>query len=339
MIMKVLDMLNQERAAAERKKMIYSIKQGVAWCREEALLKQAAVSHEVKKWCMSQLKDNNVHIPAKAQYYKLLPSPSVEQSVEDADPESLPLLSVVSGDSSTSLATYVNIFPSKSTHSLGGREQEQMGSRTYFEVKVDRSPDDYENTALFPWPKSTSQTSELVLGCADTCWQPPVVQDSGTASVVPLCGEDLSSSSSQSSISDQRPSRFQHQGRGCVRQNRKHFGELIRAGIHADCTRTLEFFIDCPAEPTFSQERNNLHAMEVTQRFFETVSVQLERWYERKILEVEQQTELRVQQDRKELLQRISTLEKELQRLKTNDPDSENSWRSVGIFEKRMTAH
>ncbi|XP_044231264.1 ankyrin repeat domain-containing protein 6 [Thunnus albacares] len=314
---KVLDMLNQERAVAERKNMIYRIKQEVARSREEALMTQAVVSHEMKKWCMSQLKDMDVHIPAKAQYYKLLSSPSVEQSVADADLESLPLLSVISGDSSTSLATYVNIVPSRSTHSLGGTEQEQMRSRTYFEMKVDRSPDDYENTALFPLP--ASQTSGLLLGSTDPCWQPLGVQDNSTAAVVPLCGENFSRSSSQSSISDQGPSRIQHQGPGCDRQNRKHFGELIRAGIHADCTRTLEFFIDRPAEPTFSQERNNLHAMEVTQRFFETVSVQLERWYDRKVLEVEQQTELRAQQDRKELLQRISTLEEELQRLKTNE--------------------
>ncbi len=89
---------------------------------------------------MSQLKDVDVHIPAKAQYYKLLPSPSVEQSVAGADLESLPLLSVISGDSSTSLATYVNILPSKSAQSLGGPDQDQLGSRTYFEMKVDRSP-------------------------------------------------------------------------------------------------------------------------------------------------------------------------------------------------------
>lgn len=85
----------------------------------------------------------DVHIPSKAQYYKLLPSPSVEQSVADADPELLPLLSVVSGDSSTSLATYVNILSSNSTQSVRGTEQEQMGSRTYFEMKVDRSPGRY----------------------------------------------------------------------------------------------------------------------------------------------------------------------------------------------------
>ncbi|XP_037652419.1 ankyrin repeat domain-containing protein 6 [Sebastes umbrosus] len=320
---KVLDVLNQERAAAERKNLVYKIEQRAAQGREEALMTQAAVSHELKRWCMSQLKDMDVHIPAKAQYYKLLPSQSVEQSGAEADLEALPLLSVLSGDSSTSLATYVNILPFQSACSLGGPEQEQMGSRTYFEMKVDRSPDDYENTTLFPLP--ANHTSGLLLGSADPPWQPPGVQDGPiAAAVMSLCGEGFSSSSSQSSISAQGPRPTQQgQEHGCDRQDRIHFGELMsarrRVGIHTEGTRTLEFFIDRPAEPTFSQERNSQHAMEVTQRFFETVSTQLERWYERKITEVEQQTELRVQQDTKELLQKISKLEEELQKLKTNE--------------------
>ncbi|XP_042356771.1 ankyrin repeat domain-containing protein 6 [Plectropomus leopardus] len=319
--MKVLDMLSQERAAAERKNMIYKIEQRAAQGREEALMTQAAVSHELKRWCMSQLKDMDVHISAKSQYYKLLPSQSLEQSVADADLESLPLLSLVSGDSSTSLATYVNILPSKSTYSVGGPEQEQIGSRTYFEMKVDRSPDDYENTALFPL--HASPTPGLLLGSVDPVWQPPAVQDSCTAALRPLCAEGFSSSSSQSSISNQGGRLIQHQEHGSDGQDRKHFGELMCASrhtaMHTEGSRTLEFFIDRPAEPTLRQERNNQHAMEVTQRFFETVSTQLERWYERKIMEVEQQTELRAQQDNKELLQQISMLEEELEKLKTNE--------------------
>ncbi|XP_070776765.1 ankyrin repeat domain-containing protein 6 [Enoplosus armatus] len=251
--------------------------------------RQAAASQELKRWCVSQLRD----IPAKAQYYKLLHSPSVEQSVADADLESLPLLSVESGDSSTSLATYVNILPSKSAHG-----QEQMGNGACLNMRVDRSPDDYENTALFPLP--ANHTLGLLLGSVD-----------------PL--EGFSSSTSQSNISEHRPRLIQYQEHSYNRQWRRHCGELTSAQGRAEGTRTLEFFIDRPTEPTFSQERNNLHAMEVTQRFFETVSTQLERWYERKIAEVEQQTELRAQQDRGELLQRISALEEELQRLKTNE--------------------
>ena len=62
-----------------------------------------------------------------------------------------------------------------------------------------------------------------------------------------------------------------------------------------------------------------LCSCQVTQRFFETVSVQLERWYERKVAQVEQQTELSARQDKRELLQRINALEEELERLKTNE--------------------
>ncbi|XP_028251874.1 ankyrin repeat domain-containing protein 6 [Parambassis ranga] len=282
---KVLDMLNQERAAAERKNIIYKMEQEAAKGREETLTSQAALRHELKRWCTSQLKDMDVHMPAEPQYYKLQPSPSVEQSVAEADLESLPLLSVLSGDSSTSLATYVNILPFKPNNSAENSQLEQIGSRTYFEMKMNTSPDNYENTALCPLPAKPS--SGFMLGSADPPWQHPGVQDNAIAAVVPLCGEGFSSSS--------------------------------QSRIHTDSTTTLEFFIDRPSEPTFSQERKNLHAIEVTQRFFETVSTQLEHWCERKILEVEQQTELRAQQDRKELLQRITMLEEEIQRLTTNE--------------------
>uniref|UniRef100_UPI003AAF7A8F ankyrin repeat domain-containing protein 6-like n=1 Tax=Centroberyx gerrardi TaxID=166262 RepID=UPI003AAF7A8F len=284
---------------------------------------QAAVSHELKNWCTSQIRDMDLHIPTQPQYYKLLPSPSVDQSLADGDLESLPLLSVVSGDSSSSLATYVNVVPFPSSYNLVSPDQEQTASRKYFEVKVNRSPvvnlffylptpllsDNYENTALIPLP--AKHTSGVLVGPADPYWQPAGVQDTPkAAAIVALSGEGCSSSasSSRSNSSSREPRRTQH------RQHRKHRREPI--GAHG--TRTLEFFIDRPPEPTFSQERNNLHAVEVTQRFFETVSTQLERWYERKILEAKQQTELRAQQDRKQLLQRISRLEEELQRLKTN---------------------
>ena len=57
---------------------------------------------------------------------------------------------------------------------------------------------------------------------------------------------------------------------------------------------------------------------QVTQRFFETVSTQLERWYERKVLEARQQAEVAAREDREQLLRRVVSLEEELQRLRTN---------------------
>lgn len=38
----------------------------------------------------------------------------------------------------------------------------------------------------------------------------------------------------------------------------------VQQDLGSDPSRVLEFFIERPAEPTFSQERNHLHAVEVT---------------------------------------------------------------------------
>ncbi|XP_041828502.1 ankyrin repeat domain-containing protein 6 [Melanotaenia boesemani] len=280
--LKVLDMLTQERAAAEKKKMIYRMEQRAAEGRAEVLMTQTALRHELMSWCLSQLEDMDVPVPAEAHYHKLLLSPSVEQS----DLESVPLLS---GDSSASLATHINTQESRS-------EPEQTGSRTYFEMKVDRCSDESLNRTSLPPP--AERATDLLLVSAAPTWQSSGLQDS----LASAASDGGASSSSRSSISHQKPAVTIQQ-------------EPSRP---TDSTTVLEFYMDRPADPTFSQQRNNLHAIEVTQRFFDTVSAQLEHWCHRKILEVEQQTALRTQLDRKELVQRISMLEEELHRLKTN---------------------
>ncbi len=61
-----------------------------------------------------------------------------------------------------------------------------------------------------------------------------------------------------------------------------------------------------------------MHALEVTQYFFEAVTLQMERWYERKIEEARWQADQRAQADRTALLDRLSYLEEELRLLRTN---------------------
>lgn len=101
----------------------------------------------------------------------------------------------------------------------------------------------------------------------DPGWQLPAVQHSPFAGV-PLCGEGFSSSSSQCNISDHGPRVTPLQEQIFNRQHKEHFGELREthrsSTVHNDSTRALEFFINRPTEPTFSQERNNLHANEVS---------------------------------------------------------------------------
>lgn len=91
--------------------------------------------------------------------------------------------------------------------------------------------------------------------------------------------------------------------------------------IGATGFRTLEVFGDQPSKPSFAQERDNMHALEVTQYFFEAVSTQMERWYERKVQEARWQADQRAQADRATLIERIAFLEDELRMLRTNRDD------------------
>ena len=68
--------------------------------------------------------------------------------------------------------------------------------------------------------------------------------------------------------------------------------------------------------PSCAQERDNIRAVEVTQYFFEAVSTQMERWYERKLREARRQAEQKAQADRAALLDRITHLEDELRVLR-----------------------
>uniref|UniRef100_A0A671SQE9 Ankyrin repeat domain-containing protein 6-like n=1 Tax=Sinocyclocheilus anshuiensis TaxID=1608454 RepID=A0A671SQE9_9TELE len=209
---KVLEKLMQERVSAETMECHYRINQRATLERLADERKQVPYLKRrdaLQFWCMSKIQDLDVRMPAETQYYKLLHSPSVDHSLVDSDPEGLPLLSLISEESSSSLATYVNVLPSPGAG-----------------------------------PNNDVQSLE--------------------------------------------------------------FGD------------TLEVFSQRPVEATFIQERANLHAMEVTQRFFETVSTQLERWYERKIQEAQKVAEQKAMQDRASLLEKINTLEEELQKLRTN---------------------
>lgn len=59
-----------------------------------------------------------------------------------------------------------------------------------------------------------------------------------------------------------------------------------------------------------------MHALEVTQHFFEAVSTQLERWYERKVDEARSEAFQRMQAEKAALVERITHLEEELHLLR-----------------------
>uniref|UniRef100_A0A8D2D0D7 Ankyrin repeat domain 6 n=1 Tax=Sciurus vulgaris TaxID=55149 RepID=A0A8D2D0D7_SCIVU len=71
------------------------------------------------------------------------------------------------------------------------------------------------------------------------------------------------------------------------------------------------------SELTAPHVRDASQALELTQYFFEAVSTQMEKWYERKIEEARSQANQKAQQDKATLKEHIKSLEEELAKLRT----------------------
>ncbi|KAK9959540.1 hypothetical protein ABG768_009660 [Culter alburnus] len=320
---KVLEKLTEERVLAERMECHYRINQRATLEHMEGERKQQlAATNAVKSWCMSKIQDFEVQKPVETQYYKLLRSPSVDQSLVESDPEGLPLLSLVSEESSSSLATYVNVLPSPGAAPNTDVKSLEFGRR-YFEMKLNGSSDNYLNLTAPSMVKH--QPLSRKMATADPKWYRAELQEidvskSRSDKRDELC--DSSASSSLSTSSKQFNDSDTEPALGPAWKHSRHLKDRIKAHHtqtqQCGTMKTLEVFSQRPVEVTFTQERANLHAMEVTQRFFDTVSTQLERWYERKIQEAQTVSEQKALQDREDLLEKISTLEEELQRLRTN---------------------
>ncbi|XP_077095262.1 ankyrin repeat domain-containing protein 6 isoform X1 [Siphateles boraxobius] len=321
---KVLEKLTQERVSAERMECHYRINQRATLERMEGERKQqVAATNAVRSWCMSKIQDLEVRMPADTQYYKLLRSPSADHSLVDSDPEGLPLLSLVSEESSSSLATYVNVLPSPGPAPNTDVKSLEFGDalgRRYFEMKLNGSSDDYLNLTAPSMVKHKPLSRKLAT--ADPKWHQAELQEVDVSKPRSEEGDDLCASSSLSTSSKRFNDNDTEAALGPSWKHGRHLKDRIKAH-HAQTQlhgtmKTLEVFSQRPEEASFTQERANLHAMEVTQRFFETVSTQLERWYERKILEAQKVSEQKALQDRASLMEKIVTLEEELQRLHTN---------------------
>ncbi|KAG9336277.1 hypothetical protein JZ751_002624 [Albula glossodonta] len=333
---KILDKLTQERVSAERMECFHRIEQRVALERLEGEKRQqASVINELKSWCLSKVQ----HVEGRLRGRR--PSPSSSEVPPEADSDGLNGLSAPPGGTSGSPAPYANL--SGPAGDAAEHSTEEAPGKQYFVVQLDSSPDE----------KQPSEEPSVPIGNRSLPSSPRVVRpkDRALASTEPRRRrrsrdpQDLleprsrrdrhgyfSRASSLSPATGRRYTRLHseqdgdgHQERGRSRgrhHHRRHDLDQVQSRTVAvpqeAGRRTLEFLADRPAEPSLEQVRDNMHAVEVTQYFFEAVSAQLERWYERKIQEARWLAEQKAQQDQASLMERIACLEEELQLLRTN---------------------
>ncbi|XP_044025561.1 ankyrin repeat domain-containing protein 6b isoform X3 [Siniperca chuatsi] len=335
---RALDKMTVERVSAERSECLQRIeKQALQERLEAEKRQQASLVSELKSWCLSKLQNMEVRFTVDPSSSKLQRSSSVAKGLNEVNGAGLTVLPSGEGGSSQCLECHNS--PAFLESSRGEPSVAEDGSANhYFVVHVESSPDgvkaqnaEVTSPAAAKSPLSSVQVvrpKERSMICAKNQRKNQDLQDvdmveygvgggrNYRASSLSLVTECCCSSGTETRLI------VGEQGRDRGKHYKKHSqGRTKSRG--ATGLRTLEVFGDQPSEPSFSfaQERDNMHALEVTQYFFEAVSTQMERWYERKVQEARWQADQKAQADRAALIERITYLEDELRMLRTNRHD------------------
>ncbi|XP_034755866.1 ankyrin repeat domain-containing protein 6b isoform X2 [Etheostoma cragini] len=323
---RALDKITVERVSAERSECVQRIEQRALQERLEAEKREASLVRELKSWCLSKLQNMDLGLKEEPGSTRLQRCSSVAEGLDGAGVTVGP-----SGSQCPELHTSPVLLSSS-------REQpsaaEGGSANHYFVVHVESSPDgDKNQNAPTRSPLSSVpvvRPKERPVLCADSQRKKQDLQDlqhgdmveygaRGGSSLSPATERRCSSRTGDRERGRDRGKLHKKHSRGRTKsKGAKGATGATVAAEGATGARTLEVFGEKPSEPSFAQEKDNMHALEVTQYFFEAVSTQMERWYERKVQEARWQAEQRAQADRAALTQRISYLEDELRMLRTN---------------------
>ncbi|XP_020310781.1 ankyrin repeat domain-containing protein 6 isoform X4 [Oncorhynchus kisutch] len=337
---RALDKMTVERVSAERTECQHRIDQRAMQERQEGEKRQASVVSELRNWCLAKLQNIEVRVTGDPRNAKLRQSSSMAEGLCAMAPGSLTVLPAGGpGCSVECLAPHTTVLTEGDPNSAA---TEDPSSKHNFGVQVDSSPDGgkhhkREKISSPTAAKSLSPSPQVVRPkerslCSTDPRRPyQGLQDMALLDLAPSRGGNNQRASSLSPATERRCSTRQdkdcdrERGRDKGKHHKRHSqGRTKAKGAsvgQAEGTQTLGVFGERGGGEGFAQERENMHALEVTQYFFEAVSTQMEHWYERKIQEARWQADQRAQADRAALVERITYLEDELRTLRTNRHD------------------
>ncbi|XP_037541648.1 ankyrin repeat domain-containing protein 6b [Nematolebias whitei] len=309
--MQVLNKIMLERVSAEKSECLQRIQQRAQQERLEAEQRQVCLVDELKSWCLSKLENMEDHCIEDLSTMKLQRSSSVAEGRK-----------IAAKAEHTMLPSEQECSPEATQlHSCGGSNMaDDRISNHYFVVHLDSSPDgDTTHKAETTAPAASAQVvrpKERPVISAATQRKNQDLQDLDSVKLEVSSRQKHRASTPPASTERLCSSRDGKRGHVSRKHSKKHPQGRTKSREAAG-VRTPEGFGNQPGGATFAQERDNMHAMEVTQCFFEAVLTQIERWYEQKVQEAQQQAEQRAQADRAALMERISCLEDELHLLRT----------------------
>ncbi|XP_016398117.1 ankyrin repeat domain-containing protein 6b isoform X2 [Sinocyclocheilus rhinocerous] len=285
---RALDKITLERVSAERIECLHRIDKRAIQERLEGEKRQASVVNDLKNWCLSKIQSLETRLSGDRCNTKLRRSSSLTDTLSDCKPRSHTAVPDTSGAEACSSPSTNQPEAKDGREAVAASTSPEDASAGYYVIEADRVSLDKQSAQNQSAPQSPCivRAKQRSRACSD----PHRAQDE------PL---------EPRPVPDQCCEHRNLKRRTQQRAKTKHNARTMTSLTHT-------------AEASFAQERENMHALEVTQYFFEAVTLQMERWYERKIEEARWQANQRAQADRAALLDRISYLEDELRLLRTN---------------------
>ncbi|XP_061479307.1 ankyrin repeat domain-containing protein 6 isoform X2 [Rhineura floridana] len=330
--LRVLDKLMAERLSAERTECLHRLQENTELERHEGEKRQMSLVGELKAWCM--LKIQNLELKLSGDSRSSRPKSTLstcESLTETLDTENLP--------STKDCKTSQTPLQSDGSHQHSCIALQNSVSEDTGRSRVPTTEQSFGKQHFVVQQASSPGLEQQVVSAGPTCSavSPQVVRPKDKASFSRLQQELPPSECSGSKLRhvkvqtvSRAPVEFTktETQSGCFidkgTQTKKsgRSGQLKhRPHQHAGSHPAGQLLPPPPAvsggkEPS-PQLAGTSQALEITQYFFEAVSSQMEKWYERKIEEARSQADQKAQEDKVLLKEHIKSLEEELCKLRT----------------------
>lgn len=335
--LRVLDKLMSERLSAERTECLHRLQQHTELEKNEGEKRQMSLVDELKTWCM--LKIQNLELKLSGDSRSSRPKSTLstcESLTETLDTENNPHgakdckapqpLLPSEGSHQHSCATLPNSLSEDGGRSRGPGPEQSFGQQFCMQQ------DGASGTTL-----SGAEQQLSPAGPAASSAPAPDVRPkdkAGGASTfqrlqqelpsAELVGSKLRHVKVQAALQPlTEPAKTDPQS-GCfidrgtqTKKSSKGGQPRHKAPHHAGAHQSQEPPAPPAGQPPAPPLRDTSQALEITQYFFEAVSTQMEKWYERKIEEARCQANQKAQQDKAALKEHIRSLEEELSKLRT----------------------
>ncbi|XP_040455244.1 ankyrin repeat domain-containing protein 6 isoform X2 [Falco naumanni] len=332
--LRVLDKLMAERLSAERTECLHRLQQHTELEKNEGEKRQISLVDELKTWCM--LKIQNLELKLSGDSRSSRPKSTLstcESLTETLDTENHP-------QSGKDCKASQSVLQSEGSHqhshttlpnSLsedGGRSRVQMPGQSFGQHFCNQRDDGSgtEQQLIVGGPVSSSAPAQDVRpkdrGVSATTFhrfqqQLPSSEPLGSklrhvkvqAALEPLT-EPAKTEPQSGYFIDKGTQTKKSSKSGQSRHKALHHGGAPQSQEQQPSTLPV-------GQPPAPPLRDTSQALEITQYFFEAVSTQMEKWYERKIEEARCQANQKAQQDKAVLKEHIKSLEEELSKLRT----------------------